>query len=486
ENIWPGMSIAGDKSTPFTITLEPRNQFLSVWGYKALFTAPNASLYNGVEYVFFRWRVEQGVQVFYVYNSTLNLTEVDLDSSRYWKLVAEYYPQVTPPPSGGQQTTIHLNGSVYYLPYQWIVPFANFSAGLYRIDVEPLFGAPRDLLVAVLVRNGSGSHRYVCADGLVFNMTESKCCLQCMRGVRGEYGVPEYTAPTANYSGYYFIGLAVMNWLDSSQEALLEPWLLDNGTTLAVYNLTITYINGSQRIVYWQIVAVTSVNLEVNAVYDNSGVYVVWNVSYSHLIPRWLAARLNLTEEKPYQYLRLSAFYRKKELWRVRLSEVPDTLDLPESPFYSYGAVYVNHSTLQKIFGFENATVRFIILWTAINIPFAKSINVKFAPIAVEWVRFRNMSDHYYWQFKVRVITGNKAGPVLRAGSGVLNYIDISCMHCPRNATRISSEIEFFEVRTPKFKIGGPNVVFKIWYVPRPTRNLVFYEYWGEFYGPGG
>ncbi|RLE90171.1 MAG: hypothetical protein DRN04_15480, partial [Thermoprotei archaeon] len=376
------------------------------------------------------------------------------------------------------------NGSVYYLPYQWIVPFANFSAGLYRIDVKPLFGAPRDLIIAIIAKNNS--ERYVCADGLVFNLTECKCKLQCVRPVNKIYGVNEYIAPTLNYSEYHFIGLATLNWLDPSSASLLKPWLLDNGTTLAVYNLTITYINGSQRIVYWQIVAVTSINLEVNAVYDDSGVYVVWNVSYSHLIPRWLATRLNLSEEKPYQALRLSAFYKKKELWRVKLGEVPDTLDLSDSPFYSYGAIYVNYSTLQKIFGFENATVRFIILWTAINIPFAKSINVKFAPIAVEWVRFRNMSDHYYWQFKVRVITGNKAGPVLRAGSGVLKYIDISCLHCPRNAIRISNEIEFYEVRTPKFKIGGPNIVFKVWYVPRPTRNLVFYEYWGEFYGPGG
>ena len=283
-----------------------------------------------------------------------------------------------------------------------------------------------------------------------------------------------------NYSGYYLVGLGVMDPYDSTQVELLKPWLLDNGTTLAVYNITLVYTRGGNRTVYWKLIAVTSVSLEVDAVYDTEGVYLIWNVSYSHLLPRWLVSQLNLTDEKPYQLLRLSAFYGNKEIWRTKLGEVPVSLNLNESKYCSYGAVYIRHEDLQKIFGFKNATVLFKSMWSAYDIPIGNtSVQVPFVPIGIELVQFRELSDKYYWQVAVCTVVDNIPGERLKAGSGDL-YVLYPGATCPKCvAKRISNIEEVFEFSLKKnFKLGYGQV--KVYYVPKPTVNKVYYVYSGE------
>ncbi|RLE80512.1 MAG: hypothetical protein DRJ52_06195, partial [Thermoprotei archaeon] len=314
------------------------------------------------------------------------------------------------------------------------------------------------------------------ASNLVFNLTEGCSVFHLTEEIGCECTRPRYVMPCMNYSGYYLVGLGVMDPYDSTQVELLKPWLLSNGTTLAVYNITLVYTRGGNRTVYWKLIAVTSVSLEVDAVYDTEGVYLIWNVSYSHLLPRWLASEYNVTDEKPYQLLRLSAFYGNKELWRTKLGEVPDTLSLNESRYCSYGAVYVRHEDLQKIFGFKNATVLFKVMWSAYDIPGNTSVQVPFVPIGIELIRFKEMSNYYYWQVAVCTIVDNIPGERLPTGSGTLKYIDPECPLCPKDAKRISDIEEIYEFTTPKYDFLRESPVI-IYYIPVRTKNYVYYVY---------
>ncbi|RLE78808.1 MAG: hypothetical protein DRJ52_09740, partial [Thermoprotei archaeon] len=477
SDLWPPGNIKrGSEETPFTISIRGQAYSNYLWGFKAVFSALNTTVYDNTLYVFYRWRVEKGAEVWYVYNTTLELAETELDGSRYYYIKAEYNPlTVPPPPSGEETTTIRLNGSVYCLPYQWIGLQGNFTPGIYRIEVSSLFGAPRELIVAVLA-SPNGSVKYVPVHNLVFNLTKHCSMLHLVEEIDGECVKPKYVMPCMNYSNYYLVGLGVMNPCDSTQVESLKPWLLSNGTTLAVYNVTLVYTKGADRTVYWKLLAITSLDLEINAVYDTEGVYLIWNVSYSHLIPRWIVSEYNISDEKPYQLLRLSAFYGSKELWRVKLGEVPVTLSLNESRYCSYGAVYVSHEQLQKIFGFKNATVVFKVMWSAYDIPGNTSIKVYFIPIGIELVRFKEMSNYYYWQVAVCTIVDNIPGGRLKAGLGTLKYIDPECPHCPKKAKRISDIEEIYEFTTPKYDFLRESPVV-IYYIPVRTKNYVYYVY---------
>jgi len=436
-------------STPFNVKF--------AWGQRL-----NATALDSSDFKFKYWFIRVGDNSFYCYRRTILVNTSTVATAVYGSRTAP------PPPGGSPPTTIRLNGSVYYLPYQWIELQGNFTPGIYRIEVKSVFGAPRELIVAVLA-SPNGSVKYVPADGLVFNLTKHCRVLHLVEEISGECVKPKYIMSCLNYSNYYLVGLGVMNPYDFTQVELLKPWLLDNGTTLAVYNVTL-YTKRADRTVYWKLLAITSLNVSIDPVYDLHGVYLVWNVSFSYYVPAWM----NISLEKPYQLLECKLLLRNYTVWRQKLGAVPSELKLPESNKYSYTAVYVPYSELVDRFLFDVVEMTARADFKNIIVPFEKGSIVTFKPCGLKLERFTKINaTHYYVRVRALAIPGNKEGETLKGGRIKVEYYGKILCDCKIN--RVYKDLDIFWFIIKRFEPGKG--YFKIYYLPKSKKNQVWIVY---------
>ena len=407
---------------------------------------------------------------YWIVNGTIienNPLVYEFEPATTLNITAVYSGGTTPPGRG--TTTIPLNGSIYYLPYQWIELKGNFSPGFYRIKVSSVFGAPIELIMAVLA-SPNGSVIYVPANGLKFNLTKYCHALYLTEKICEEYARPKYIMSCINYSDYYLVGLGILNPYNLSHIELLRPWLLDNGTTLAVYNITIIYTNKSNRIVYWKLIAVTSLNVSIDPVYDVHGVYLVWNVSFSYFAPKWM----NISIEKPYQMLECKLLLGNYTVWKQRLKVTPVNLNLPESSKYSYAAVYVPYSELIERFLFNVVNLTARADFKNIIVPFEKESSVVFKPCGIKLDKFMKInSTHYYIRVRALAIPGNKEGEILSGGKIKVEYYGKILCDCEIH--RVDEDLDVFCFIIKDFELGKGYL--KIYYLPKSVKNKVWIVY---------
>jgi len=288
----------------------------------------------------------------------------------------------------------------------------------------------------------------------------------------GEDCQPVLAVRCLNYSGYYLVGLGVADWVGGGGLGELSRLLLPNGTTLAVYNVSLLNATGSE--LYWRPVIVTSVRAELWAYYGENGVNLVWNVSYTHLAPDWLHEALNVTEPlKPYQRLKCRLYREGRVEFQQDLGVVPTGLNLPDSPYHSYAGLYVSHGELRERLGFDSPTMTAAATWTAVEVPLSESSTVRFVPAGIE---LRSLSQDGTWRWEVAPveIPGNVPGEYVRTGGEMVVYFNGT-----RRAYELGEGEYIVRFTTPRFEIGRRTLVLR--FAPRPTRNRVYFFYPFEF-----
>jgi len=404
-----------------------------------------------------------------LWSSTSPSVSVVVPSGEFYRAIVYYSEEST------SYETIRLQGSVYHLPYQWVSLPMNLTPGLWILNSSPAEPNPstRTLIYATL-QAPSGDYMLVPAVNLLVNVTETER-LPVLRCSSGECR-PILSIECLNYSGYYLVGLGVMNWTrPGSSAAELSSLLLPNGTTLAIYNVTL--LNASGGTVYWKPVIVTSLNVELDAIYEEKGVNLVWNVSYSHLAPDWLHAALNVTEAlKPYQSLYLRLYWEGKVLWEQRLGVVPEGLDLSENSRSSYAGVYVSYDELVDLFGFESPVLTARATWTAMGIPLAENASVRFVPAGIELRSLTQGPSAWIWEVAPTTVVGNVPGNYL-CYRGVLVYYFNGTRHTLSPV--LGASFDLYRFSTPPFVVGRGTLV--AYYVPPTTKNVVYFFYPFEF-----
>ena len=404
-----------------------------------------------------------------LWSSASPSVSVTVPSGGFYRAIAYYSEEST------SYETIRLQGSVYHLPYQWVSLPMNLTPGLWILNSSPAEPNPstRTLIYATL-QAPSGDYMLVPAVNLLVNVTETER-LPVLRCSSGECR-PILSIECLNYSGYYLVGLGVMNWTrPGSSAAELSSLLLPNGTTLAIYNVTL--LNASGGTVYWKPVIVTSLNVELDAIYEEKGVNLVWNVSYSHLAPDWLHATLNVTEAlKPYQSLYLKLYWEGEVIWKQRLGVVPEGLSLPESSRFSYAGVYVSHDELVNLFGFESPVLTARATWTAVGVPLAENASVRFVPAGIELRSLTQRLGAWVWEVAPTTIVGNVPGNYLSYG-GVLVYYFNGTRHTLSPVP--GAGFDLYRFSTPPFKAGQGTLAAH--YIPPTTKNTVYFFYPFEF-----
>ena len=391
-----------------------------------------------------------------------------------WRAVAYYFE------GGGKKnyTTYRLSGEVYCLPYQWVHIPVNLTPGLWLINSSAAYPNPsnRTLINAFLGKPDSREKLVVPAINLLVNVTRVTS-LPVYRECRGETCWPAYIVKCVNYPSYYLLGLGVGNYLDENETLKeLRRLLLPNGTTLAIYNVSVVQVNVTNPVAYWRPVVVTSLSYELDAIYEEEGVYLVWNFSYSYLAPRWVHEWLNISEKKPYQLVYGRIWSEKGNLlFEQRLGMLPAELEyLGKDRVHSYAALYVSYAKLRKLLRFGSPALKCWVTWSGYHIPTVEPIRVGFVPAGI-WLRgLEKKNDEWIWRVSPVEIPGNNLGKVIRLGGKFVTVF---------NGSRVEHEVqrgfEVFSFTTPRFEIGHHTL--QVYYLPEPTRNLVYYFYPFDF-----